>query len=142
MAARAILDEDENFDHSLTFREQCARAFQILRVDQGERFSLRLVASLLSIRLLCKVIGENFKKWGNERQDGGRLAILPPEVMDQLVIAITTARYHERPLSLHQIRAMIDQNSHIQIRPDTLYHALFREEESGQSGESKWKKVA
>jgi hypothetical protein len=47
--------------------------------------------------------------------------------MDQLVIAITESRDQDRPLSLHEIYAMIDQNSDIQIRSDTLYHALLRD---------------
>jgi hypothetical protein len=113
MATREILDHDEEFVHSLTFREQCARAFQILRVDQGERFSLRLVASLLAVdKATMQGHWKKFTKWGNEHRDGGRPAILTPEIMDQLVMAITEARAQERPLSLHQIRAMIDQVSY------------------------------
>jgi hypothetical protein len=126
--ARAILEHDEDFLASETFREQCARACIALRINHVPPAPFRLIASLFDIdHGALRTHWKNFCNRGNEIGENGRPSVLPPDVLDQVVDMISEGYREKRPLTLVNIKAILLQKWNIKLVRDTLYHILHRD---------------
>ena len=108
MHVRMLLEQDDDFLHSSTFREQCARACILCRLPQTPLIPFTVIAEVFNVThaTLC-THWRVFRKRGNGIGDGGRPAALPLEAHDGMTEAIIQSYRIGQPFSLSSIQKIV-----------------------------------
>jgi hypothetical protein len=124
----ASLQADERFLSSTSFREQCAHACRILRIEHDPPVPFQIIATLFNVdRGTIWNHWRTYRSRQNEVGIAGRPSTLTRDELDITIETVIRAFLERRPLTLPEIGAIIRSKFNKVILPDTLYHALTRD---------------
>jgi hypothetical protein len=122
-----ILECNEEFMNSSSFREQCARACILLRDDQQNPVPFSIIGKLLSVER--GTVEDHYRKFlakANETGMEGRPPLLSDDQVQDLVAAILDGYRNRQPMRVDNIKEYIDSHFHRQISSDSIRHILMR----------------
>jgi hypothetical protein len=126
----AYLSQQPNFVSSSTPREKSYWSCElILERWGGKAPPFAAIGRILDTdRATVKRNWEYFKKQGNGNLQSGRPHTLEKDEYEYIVAQILDGFSKQRPLTVHQISAMIEERWGKVALPDTIYHMLHRDE--------------